>query len=205
MEIQEENAFFWKMIEQSNKKINAPCEEYNIDEHIDYLTELLSKVGKEKLIAFEKVFQKTMDKLYTAEIAELSIIIENEYKNEEGKIVFKDYISTDGFIYFRCWLILKGKTFFDDITKDINAFVNGKYSFNIGDTWAEGLIYVTNEANMKANESVEEYEITDFVREHFPEIMHYDLRTQDMNRAVKRGDELQKMYPILVNEIIKIK
>lgn len=41
--------------------------------------------------------------------------------------------SDDGFIYFRHWLLLKGKQFFEDIEKDIQSFVSGKYNFNSGD------------------------------------------------------------------------
>jgi Protein of unknown function (DUF4240) len=205
MTTQEEEDFFWKIIQQSNKKIKGNWDEYDIDEHIDDLTELLTKKSKQKLIVFEKVFQKSMNKLDTAEIAELSIILENSYTNHNGKIVFEDYISTDGFIYFRCWLILKGKAFFDEILADINAFVNGKYSFNIGDTSAEGLLYLSDQANLMRNSDAEEFEISDFIRENFPEIIHYDSLQNEFNRAVASGDALASMYPKLVGEIIKIK
>ena len=62
------------------------------------------------------------------------------------------YVSADGFIYFRCWLLLKGKEFFEDITRDINAFISGKYHFDIGDTWAEGLLYVSDDAYSENHE-----------------------------------------------------
>jgi hypothetical protein len=205
MTTHEEEEFFWKIIQQSNKKIKGNWDEYDIDEHIDDLTELLAKKSKQKLIVFEKVFQKNMDKLYTAEIAELSIILENNYTNDNGKIVFENNLSTDGFVYFRCWLILKGKPFFDEILSDINAFVNGKYSFNIGDTWAEGLLYASDQANLIKNEDDEEFEISDFISDNFPEIIHYDSLERKMNRAVANGDELASMYPQLVGEIIRIR
>lgn len=197
--------FFWEMIQKAHKKAMSNLGEYDIAEHIDCLTTLLSKKGKQKLVAFEKVFLQSMDTLDTAEIVELSIILVNEYTNDNGKIVFKDYVSTDGFVYFRCWLILQGKAFFEEITKDINAFVNGKYSFDIGDTWAEGLLSVSNNANTMNREDADEYEITDLVSAQFPEIIHYDSLERALNRPVLGGDELQSAYPELVGEMIKIK
>ncbi|MGI4886869.1 MAG: WGR domain-containing protein [Janthinobacterium lividum] len=46
--------FFWHSIEKSNKRRNTSWSEYNVEEHIENLTELLSKSGKQKLIQFEK-------------------------------------------------------------------------------------------------------------------------------------------------------
>ena len=204
-EEERELSFFWEMIKKSNKKIGANWDEYDVQEHIDCLTKLLSKSGKQKIISFEKSFLRIMDKLYSAEIAELSIILVNSFKKENGKVVFENYISSDGFIYFRCWLILQGKAFFDDITTDINAFINGKYSFDIGNTWAEELMYVSNEANMLRNEGADEYEITDYVGEKFPEIPHYDTYKRAINRPILGGDEIQAAYPQLVKKIIKIR
>ncbi len=203
--LDKEEDFFWEMIEKSNKKGVNNLEEYDVDEHTDRLTDWLSQQSKEALVVFEKVFLQKMDKLDTAEIAELSIIIENKYTNENGKVVFDEYVSTDGFVYFRCWLILKGKEFYYEITEDINAIVNGKYSFDIGNTWGEGLLYVSDKANMLTNKEAEEFEITDIVSEKFPEIIHYDSFERVLNRPLLGGDELQLAYPKLVTEMIKIK
>ncbi len=103
--------FFWSSIKKSNKSINSHWSEYDIDEHLKNLTELLSKGGKKTLLQFEKYLQQNLDKLYTAEIAELYIILNNEFRKENEHIVFDDYISVDGFIYFRCWLCFKEKSF----------------------------------------------------------------------------------------------
>jgi len=177
---------------------------YNLEEHIEKLTLFLSKYSEEKLILFEKTLQENLISLYTAPIAELSIILENEYEKEGDTYNFDGYISDDGFIYFRCWLLLKGKEFYDDITKDIESFVSGKYHFDIGDTWGEGLLYVASRANSEARPDSDEDIIRDTVYEKWPEI-NYDSGDFAMDREPKSGKELQKMYPKLVAEIMPIR
>ena len=196
--------YFWEAIEKSNKHKKSHWSEYDIDEHLENLTEYLSKFGKDRLIIFEKTLQEKLSELYTAEIAELSIILECDYKNENGVYVFDDYLSDDGFIYFRCWLLLKGKEFFEDIKSDIQSFVSGKYSFNIGDCWAEGLLYVANDAYSENHENEDNAEIGDAVYELYPEI-HYDSTERNMNREPKGGADLHKMYPKLVEEICELR
>ncbi|MGI4886868.1 MAG: DUF4240 domain-containing protein [Janthinobacterium lividum] len=146
-----------------------------------------------------------MNQLYTAEIAELSIILECDFTQENETIVFDHSLSEDGFIYFRCWLLLKGQEFFTDISQDINALVNGKYGFNIGDTWGEGLLYVADEAYSANHDNEGDSEIRDAVAEHFPEVIHYDSVERVMNREPKGGADLHAMYPKLVEEIARVR
>jgi len=197
--------FFWTAIEKSNKSKSSHWEDYDIDDHIDNLTVLLSNFDKKKLVLFEKVLQEKLNKLYLAKIAELSIILECSFKNNKGEIVFDDYISTDGFIYFRCWLLLKGEAFFKEICATINSFISGKYSFNIGDTWAEGLLYAADEAYGYYNENDELSAIRDHVNELFPAVIHYDSSENEMDRKVSGGSDLHEMYPELVNEICELR
>ena len=196
--------FFWEAIEKSYKYNKKDWEAYDLDEHIEKLTTYLSKYSEEKLILFEKTLQQKLISLYTAPIAELSIILENEYEKEGDTYNFDGYISDDGFIYFRCWLLLKGKEFYDDITKDIESFVSGKYHFDIGDTWGEGLLYVASRANSEARPDSDEDIIRDTVYEKWPEI-NYDSGDFAMERKPEYGKELQKMYPKLVAEIMPIR
>lgn len=191
---------FWDAIEKSNKYKKARWSEYDIDEHLENLTVYLSAYSKERLIIFEKTLQEKLSELYTAEIAELSFILECDFKLENGTYIFDEYLSDDGFIYFRCWLLLKGKAFFEDITKDIRSFVSGKYSFNIGDCWAEGLLYVSDEAYSENHDNEDESEIRDAVYERYPG-NNYDSMNRHMSRKPKGGAELQTMYPRLVKEI----
>ena len=196
--------FFWEAIEKSYKYNKKDWEAYDLDEHIEKLTTYLSKYSEEKLILFEKTLQQKLISLYRAPIAELSIILENEYEKEGDTYNFDGYISDDGFIYFRCWLLLKGKEFYDDITKDIESFVSGKYHFDIGDTWGEGLLYVASRANSEARPDSDEGIIEDTVYQKWPEL-NYDFGDFAMDREPKSGVELQKMYPKLVAEIMPIR
>ena len=196
--------FFWEAIEKSYKYNKKDWEAYDLREHIEKLTTYLSKYSEEKLILFEKNLQEKLISLYTAPIAELSIILENEYEKDGDTYSFDGYISDDGFIYCRCWLLLKGKEFYDDITKDIETFVSGKYHFDIGDTWGEDLLYVASRANTEARPDSDEDIIRDTVYEKWPEI-NYDYGDFAMDREPKSGVELQKMYPKLVAEIMPIR
>lgn len=203
-ETEKADIYFWEAIEKSNKYKNAHWSEYDVDEHLENLTVYLSRFGKERLVLFEKTLQEKLSALYTAEIAELSIILECEFSADNGSYIFNDYLSDDGFIYFRCWLLLKGRAFFEDIQKDIQAFVSGKYSFNIGDCWAEGLLYVSDEAYSANHDNEDESEIRDTVDELYPD-HHYDSMDREMNREPKGGAALQTMYPKLVKEMVELR
>ena len=196
--------FFWEAIEKSYKYNKKDREAYDLDEHIEKLTTYLSKYSEEKLILFEKTLQEKLISLYTAPIAELFIILENEYEKEGDTYDFDGFISDDGFLYFRCWLLLKGKEFYEDITKNIESFVSGKYHFDIAETWAEELLYVADLANAEARPDSDEDIIRDTVNEKWPEL-NYDFGDFAMERKPEYGKELQKMYPKLVAEIMPIR
>ncbi len=200
----QEESFFWQAIEESNPYKNSDWSEYDVDEHLQNLTQYLAKYDKDQLITFEKILQLKLSQLYTAEIAELSIIIESDFTQKDGVYTFDGYLSDDGFIYFRCWLILKGKDFFADIQKNIQNFVSGKYSFNIGDTWGEGLLYVSDEAYAVNHENEDEDEIRDIVYEQFPE-HHYDSNGGAFTRKLLNGVTLHIRYPKLVTEICELR
>ena len=196
--------FFWEAIEKSYKYNKKDWKAYDLDEHLEKLATYLSKYSEEKLILFQKTLEQKLITLYTAPIAELYIILGNEYEKEGDNYSFDGFISNDGFLYFRCWLLLKGKEFYDDITQDIETFVSGKYHFNIGETWAEGLLYVADDANQEACPDSDEGIIEDTVYQKWPEL-NYDFGEFAMDRAPKSGVELQKIYPKLVAEIMPIR
>lgn len=196
---------FWEAIEKSYKYNKKKWDAYDVEEHLEKLTNYLSKHGKERLVAFEKTLQEKLMELYTAQIAELYIILNCDFEKKDDIYSFEEepYISADGFIYFRCWLLLKGKEFFEDITKDINAFISGKYHFDIGDTWAEGLLYVSDDAYSENHENEDECEIRDIVYEKYPYI-NYD-NIVEMKEKFAVGKELFKKYPALVEQICDLR
>ena len=196
--------FFWEAIEKSYKYNKKDWEAYDLDEHIEKLTTYLAKYSEEKLLFFQKTLEQKLISLYTAPIAELYIILGNEYEKEGDTYSFDGFISDDGFLYFRCWLLLKGKEFYEDITKDIESFVSGKYHFDIAETWAEDLLYVADAANQEASPDSDEDIIRDTANEKWPEL-NYDFGEFAMDREPERGGALQKMYPKLVAEIMPIR
>lgn len=202
---QEQDNFFWKIIDESNDVKDFDWEEYDQDQHIDQMIDLLSKTDKDHLIVFEKVMQQQLHRLYTAEIAELYIVLNNDFEVEDDVIDFDDTISDDAFIYFRCWLLLKGKDFVEEIISDIQNFVNGEYSFDIGECDAEELLYVADLANEEMTGIEESEEIRDAIYESFPDVVNYDDVDVKMNREVKGGTALQKTYPELVEEICDVR
>ena len=166
--------FFWEAIEKSYKYNKKDWEAYDLDEHIEKLTTYLAKYSEEKLLLFEKTLEQKLISLYTAPIAELYIILGNEYEKEE------------------------------DITKDIESFVSGKYHFDIAETWAEDLLYVADAANQEARPDSDEDIIRDTANEKWPEL-NYDFGEFAMDREPESGGALQKMYPKLVAEIMPIR
>lgn len=201
----EQDAFFWKVIEESNKQEGEGWEGYDDDQHIDEIVDVLSKTDKDHLIVFEKVMQQKLHELYTAEIAELYIILLCDFSVEEDVIEFDESISDDAFIYFRCWLLLRGQDFFNDVKENIENFISGDYSFNIADCDGEELLYVADAANEAMNGIEESEEIRDIIFERYPDVVNYDNEEGEMNRAINGGTELQKMYPELVEEICDIR
>ncbi len=200
----QEESLFWKAIEVSNPYKNSDWSEYSIGGHLESLTQYLTKFDDAQLIDFERVLQLKLATLYTAEIAELCVILECDFEKNGDAYDFDLYLSDDGFIYFRCWLILKGQTFFDDILQDLQSFVSDQYHFDIGDTWAEGLLYVADEAANIIHKTENETPIRDAVYELYPE-NHYDFSSGDIDRELLNGLALKTRYPKLVTEICELR
>ncbi|MCL2467290.1 MAG: DUF4240 domain-containing protein [Micrococcales bacterium] len=196
---------FWDAIESSNKWKKAHWSEYDIDEHLENLTTALTKKSKNTLVQFQRQLVLNLNALYTAQIAELYTVLNNKFSKDGDTVFFDRYISADGFLYFRCWLLLKGRAFVEDITADVDVFVNGKYSFDIGDCWAEGLLTVADMAYAEKNgtDPDDAYAIDDALRE-LDSSLSYD-RPPDIDREPLAGAELQRAHPRLVADIVAIR
>ena len=201
--LQEED-FFWAAIEQSNSKKNEHWSEYDIDEHLENLTQHLAQFNQDQLVIFEKTLQLKLSELYTAEIAELYVILDSDFSFKDGGYTFDPYFSNDGFIYFRCWLLLKGKDFFEDMLKDIQTFSNEKYMFNIAHLEAENLLYVSDAAYKCTHHSESFAPVRDTVFELYPK-NHYDFGDNKMLREIFDDTQIQKYYPLLVKKIYELK
>lgn len=200
------SSLFWEIIAKSNRSLSKDWKDYHIQEHLDNISILLSFLDKEKIILFEKVLQEKLHELHRSSIAELYIVLNCPFKKQKDQIIFDDFLSTDSFIYFRCWLLLKGEDFFAEILQNLKAFINGSYSFNIGETWAEGLLYAADKGYLYYNDVDSYSPIRDAVNKYYPEVIHYDNNDKNtFDRTVLGKEKLQKKYPNLVAEICALR
>ena len=189
---------FWAILDISMETIAFDAE---VDEQIESLVDYLENFSKKDLVGFETHLRRKLTDLYKTEIIELYVIMENDFSIANGEVVFDDYISSDGFLYFRCWLILQGRDLFYDVLKDPEAIL--QYSININEIWGESLLYVTDEAYAREHENEQESEIKDEVFRSNPEI-DYDCGDFELDQEPEIN-YLQDKYPDLVREIIRLK
>lgn len=90
---------FWKLVDHS------AALESNPDAQIADLQAGLRRLNPEQIAGFEKVFDATMRKSYTWDLWGAA------YLANHGA-------SDDGFEYFRCWLISKGRATFERVSAD---------------------------------------------------------------------------------------
>ncbi len=88
---------FWEAIEKSYKYNKKKWDAYDIEEHREKLTSYLAKHGKERLVSFEKTMQEKLMELYTAQIAELYIILNCDLRKSHTFLPMDLFISDAGF------------------------------------------------------------------------------------------------------------
>jgi hypothetical protein len=101
---------FWRLINLSKAK-----EPINFSSQITFLIDTLSTLSDHDIVGFECTFKEKVIQLWDYKVKSLYQIVEG------------DYMSTDDFIYFRCYLISLGKENFetalnhtDDFTVEID-------------------------------------------------------------------------------------
>lgn len=202
---EEQEAFFWEIIEKADTAKQRTNAKYDVSSHLEELTTLLTKYSNGHLVVFEKVMQEQLQQMFTAEIAELCIILECEFTENKGVIDFNAYLTDDDFIFFRCWLLLKGRAICEDVKGDIRCFDNVMNNVEAGENRAEDLLRVCDKAYELKERVKNSTEIRDLVAKLFPEVMHYDSIHRELNRPIKGGKALQKEYPELVERICTLR
>jgi Protein of unknown function (DUF4240) len=91
-----DDSTFWSLINYSKSKYPE-----NFDRQIQVLTDTLSRMSEESIVGFECTFTEKVVKLWDYNVKSLYQIINGRY------------LSTDDFIYFRCFLISLGKEEYD--------------------------------------------------------------------------------------------
>ncbi|NJN35261.1 MAG: DUF4240 domain-containing protein [Saprospiraceae bacterium] len=123
---------FWRHIKKSQEENETPKEQ------IEELIALLSDKSEEELVAFEINLRKQLKKLNQSSIIALCAILENKPKIEGKRVKFEKKPSQNGFLYFRCWLILQGQNVVDTVLENIEKLVDT--DVNIETIKASGLL-----------------------------------------------------------------
>lgn len=198
---EEQEDFFWEVIAKTGTAKNGINAKYDVSSHIEELTTQLTMYSSGHLVVFEKVMQEQLHEMFTAEIAELCIILECDFTESNGVINYNAYLTDDDFIYFRCWLLLKGKAVCEEVKADILRFDVEANSVETSEYRAEELLHVSDKVYELKERVKNSTEIRDLVTKLFPEVMHYDSIHRELNRPIKEGKALQKEYPQLVQSV----
>lgn len=200
----QEEDFFWDVIRKSTPTTSTRNEDDVTYQHINNIIRHLSDGSIEQQLIFEKVLQRKLNQLYTPEIAELYTIAEGRYKIKNGQYFFWGMDKEDTFMYFRCWLILKGETFVNDIRADIQSYVRPEYSNLVKDepVYADELLLAAERA-YSAKHPGSEDDIRDAVYSLYPQYSYEDDIERGLSRQPRAGTALQEVYPKLVSIITK--
>lgn len=90
---------FWEIIDQCSENI-----EY-LEDQADNVTELLATLEPVEIISFQRHFYYRLFESYRWDLWAVAYIV-------------KGGCSSDGFEYFRCWLIAQGKNFFEAVLRE---------------------------------------------------------------------------------------
>jgi len=189
---------FWQLIETARAVQTHPS---HLNEAIAKLEDLLEDWSPQEMESFEKILREELQALFRSEIVELYLILENDFHEQNGRIVFNPYVSEDSFLYFRCWLILQGEACCRDIVSNPENIL--KFGVDISNTWGEGLLYVADNAYARHHGNDDGFAIRDAVSFAHPEL-DYDFGGYKMKGEVDNM-ELDRKYPNLVAAIRRLR
>ncbi len=189
VEKQEKN--FWRHIKKSQEENETPKEQ------IEELIALLSDKSEEELVAFEVNLRKQIKRLNQPSLIALCTILENKPKMEGTRVKFEKKPSQNGFLYFRCWLILQGQSVVDSVLENIEKLVDT--DVNIENLKASGLL----DASLFAFSDDEEDETIKKAANKFDKKLNYDSEQVLEDEGVDY-DNLDLKYPILVKTVVEL-
>jgi hypothetical protein len=99
---------FWKLIDTAAKKAKSDSEQF-----MELISESLSELTPEDLIAFKQFQNEEMDRAYTWDLWGAAYIINGG-------------ASDDGFEYFRAWLMSRGSEAWEAALKDADSLASLK-------------------------------------------------------------------------------
>ncbi len=157
-------ADFWSVIEKSKK-----YSEGDVDYQTNQITEILSARPVAEIIIFQNVFTKFHSQSYRSDWWGAAYLVNGG-------------CSDDGFDYFRCWVILKGKKAYDEIWKNpenLTKYINYE---NIGECEGEALLSAASFAYEKKTNLDDFYDKTETPA--LPEIT-FDWQEEDDSLTIK--------------------
>jgi hypothetical protein len=98
-------AAFWQLIEESRENAGG-----DLDEQAADLTDLLSELPADEIVAFDRMFRQYLNDAYRWDLWGAAYIINGG-------------CSDDGFEYFRCWLIAEGERVYLEALADPESLV----------------------------------------------------------------------------------
>ncbi len=114
---------FWALIGESKAKHPS-----NFDAQMSFLIHRLASLSNEEIIGFEATLKEKVIRLW-------------DYKVKAFyQILFDEYLSTDGFIYFRFWIVSNGNDFYnmtltnpDQLADEVQASYEGERLMVVAD------------------------------------------------------------------------
>ena len=182
---------FWKLIEKSKE------ENETAKEQVEELVANLAIKSEDELLAFEINLRKQLKVLNIPTMVELCTILSSKHRVEKDRVCFEKKPGLNGFLYFRCWLILQGKDIVEVALSDIEKLVDT--DINIESVKAEGLLRVAQDAfsNDEEDETILK------AANKFDKKLNYDmvevLPDDDVNY-----ENLDKKYPVLVKTVVEL-
>lgn len=118
-----DKAQFWRLIEDAKREGDGDCEE-----QVDCLGQSLAHLTPEELISFDWILDVLRDAAYRWDLWAAGQLING-------------LCSDDGFEYFRCWLIARGQTVYENALKDPDSLAD-IVDPDFDDAECEALLYV---------------------------------------------------------------
>lgn len=170
---------FWAIIEKSLKETN------NQEDQEIYLISALEQVSPQEMLGFRLRTDKLMYDSYTSNLWCANYIISNG-------------VTDDGFDYFRCWLISRGKDAFYKVQENpeylINLVENEPKTYDFEGFWYVAMNAFKNMTNQELNPYLD-YENFKTNDENYPIL--------EFNWNVDEPKTMEKIYPLLFQKFWK--
>jgi len=166
---------FWGLIDES--KVKHPG---NFDAQMDFLTNRVSTLTNKEIIGFEATLKEKVIGLWDYKIKSVY------------QILFGEYLSTDGFLYFRFWIVSNGKDFYKTVLINPDQLADIMQASNDG----ERLMTIADDAFELKNGKSSGLDLPRDITEQ----MSYDFGNYRMSGKYIPLNEFKAQFPRLVEK-----